>query len=155
MLWFITTGLVHVVWQFLCMDVMTKVRYFLMLHFQFLGPWDAQGVKIQVNQGLWHVSRSCSTSLKSSNHKFESSKNIVLLSLCPWTKSRDNMNKSNVLRRVVMYKFLEVYFLMQLANVIKKIQLELFWPAHFLLWLKDVKFSFLCFSPGKINQKTN
>ena len=134
------------------MDVMTKVQYFLMLHFQFLGPWDAQGVKIQVNQGLWHVSRSCSTSLKSSNHKFESSKNIVLLSLCPWTKSRDNMNKSNVLR-VVMYKFLEVYFLMQLTNVIKKIQLELFWPAHFLLWLKDVKFSFFMFFTRKNKSK--
>ena len=55
-------NLVHVVWDFRPWDVMTKVRYFLMLHFQFSGPWDANRVKIQVDQGLWQFSRSGSTS---------------------------------------------------------------------------------------------
>ena len=75
---------------------MTKVRYFFMLHFQSLGPWEAHRVKIQVDQDLWQVSRSCSISLKSSNHKFESSKNIVLSSLRPLMKSTNDMNKSKV-----------------------------------------------------------
>ena len=54
--------LVHVVRDFRPCDVMTKVRYFLRLHFQFSGPSDAHRVKIQVDQDLWKVSRSCSTS---------------------------------------------------------------------------------------------
>ena len=72
---------------------MTKVRCFFMLHFQFLGPWDAHRLKIQVDQGLWQVSRSCSTPIESSNYQFESSKNNVLLLLRPMDENPDDMNK--------------------------------------------------------------
>ena len=59
---------------------MTKVRYFLKLHFQFLGPKDAHRVKTRVDQYFWQVSRSCSTC---KCYKFELSKNNVLSSLRP------------------------------------------------------------------------
>ena len=49
--------LVHVVRDFRPWEVMMKIRYFFMLHFQFSGPWDAHRVKIQVDQGLWQVCR--------------------------------------------------------------------------------------------------
>ena len=52
----------HVVWDFRPWNVMPKVCCSLMLHCQFWGPWDAHRVKIQVDQGLEQVSRSCSTS---------------------------------------------------------------------------------------------
>ena len=38
--------LVHVVRDFRPWEVMMKIRYFFMLHFQFSGPWDAHRVKI-------------------------------------------------------------------------------------------------------------
>ena len=62
--------LVHVVWDFRPWDAMTKVRYFLMLHFQF-------SVKV-FGKSPDHVQP-----LESSNYKFEPPKNNLLLSLRP------------------------------------------------------------------------
>ena len=73
--------LVHVVQDFRPWDVMMKVRHLSMLHFQFVGPWDAHRVKFKVDKVLWQVSRSFSTSIESSNYQFEPSKNNVLSSL--------------------------------------------------------------------------
>ena len=64
------------------MDVITKVRYFLMLHFQFS--------KFRQIKIFGKSPDQVQFSLKSSNHKLESSKNIVL----PRTKSTDDFNKS-------------------------------------------------------------
>ena len=85
--WTMIFKVVHVVWDFRPWDVMTKVHYFLMLLSQFSGPWDTQRVKIQVDQGLWLISRSCSTSIESSNYQLEPSKNNLLSSLRPMDKS--------------------------------------------------------------------
>ena len=81
--------LVHVVWDFRPWDVMTKVCYFLMLHFQFSSFWDAHRVKMQVDQGLWQVSRSCSQIINLNRQKITYFRHYV-----PWTKIPDDMNKS-------------------------------------------------------------
>ena len=52
---------------------------FFMLHFQFFGPL-VHRVEIQVDEGLWQISRS--SPLEFSNYKFKPSKNNALLSLC-------------------------------------------------------------------------
>ena len=60
-----------------------KYVIFLMLHFKFLGPWVAHRVKMQVDQGLLASLQIMFNLLKSSNYKFEPSKNNVLSLLRP------------------------------------------------------------------------
>ena len=87
-------SLVHVVWDFRPWDVVAKVCYFFRLHFQFLGPWDAHSVKIQVNKVLWHspdhVQPLQRPQIINSNHQ-----KIMYFfrHYVPLTKISDDMNK--------------------------------------------------------------
>ena len=118
-----TDRLVHVVRWFSYMDVMTKVRYILMLHFQFSGPWDTHRVIIQVHQGLLQVSRSCSTSL---NYKFVSSK---ISYFCNYVHGRN--------RRTTWTCFLSTKQNIILAGLIGGNTVTYWWSKQ--IWVKVVK----------------
>jgi hypothetical protein len=84
--------LVYVVRDFRPWDVVTKVLYFLGLHFQFSSPWDAHRIKIQVikvfGKSLQIMFNLLSPQILNLNHQ----KIMYFRHYVPWTKT-DNMKR--------------------------------------------------------------
>ena len=74
--------------------------FFLMLHFQILGPCDVHRVKIQVDQGF-DKSPDHFQPLEPSNCNFETLNITYFCHFIPWRKIPEDMNKSVDKNRLV------------------------------------------------------